>query len=145
MSAFWVLLHSVSVAVASPEPSRQLLVQQIVRDLDLTAFRNSTGPRREPRKRSFADYGFTQVDLRDAGASLYQSDRGWMMSFEVLSAAATTVDICFHDQGLKRPQDSWAPTYNAWSALRLKRTSSGFSVSEVRAGLPGCASSSEAS
>ena len=94
-------------------------VDGVIAHLDLSSFPNSTGPRRSPGKRSFADYGFTEVELTSEGATLYRPDHSWMMWFSILTTGPSTIRICFGDQGLQRPGDIRAPEYDARSALLL--------------------------
>ena len=92
-------------------------VQDVIAHLDLTSFPNSTGPRREPGKRSLADYGFTDVEMIPGGAKLYRPDRGWVMTIRVLETHGSSIRICLRDRGLKRANDIRAPSYDTQSAL----------------------------
>ena len=94
-------------------------VRQVIEHLDLTSFRNSTSPRREPDRRSFADYGFTIVEQTEDGANLYRAEGGWMTSFRLLGSDPTTLRICFGDRGLIQPADVYGPSYDARSALAI--------------------------
>lgn len=114
-------LEDVIGKVVINEPSLETIrsVYRVIAHLDLTSFPNSIGPRREPGKKSFADYGFTEVELTPDGAMLYRPDHGWMMYFRILKQDRSPMQICFGDRGLQRPQDVRAPSYNAQSALAI--------------------------
>ncbi|MCI2261816.1 pesticin immunity protein [Xanthomonas indica] len=115
------------------------ITDAVIQHLDLTSFPNSVGPRRLPGKTTFADYGFVDVTKTADGARLLQTDKGWMMRFEVLSADATSVRLCFHDTGLARPGETRAPSYNATSALLVSKSSHGnWTARQVSAGFADC-------
>lgn len=97
-------------------------VRSLIANLDLTSFPNSTGPRRAAGKTTFADYGFSRVEMTPGGAKLTASDGSWVMSFEIVSSSSDTVEICFHDQALGRPGQVFRPSYNATSALRVTKS-----------------------
>ncbi|MET7142743.1 pesticin immunity protein [Xanthomonas sp. PPL139] len=128
------------VGAASPAaPPQAGITDAVIQHLDLTSFPNSVGPRRLPGKTTFADYGFVDVTKTADGARLLQTDKGWMMRFEVLSADATSVRLCFHDTGLARPGETRAPSYNATSALLVSKSSHGnWTARQVSAGFADC-------
>lgn len=97
------------------------LIDGIIRNLDLTSFPNSVGPRRITGKTSFADYGFVRVEKTEDGANLEAEDKGWIMGFRVISAGPQSLQLCFTDRGEGRPGDVSAPSYNATSALVVSR------------------------
>ncbi len=114
-------------------------VDQIVHRLDLTSFANSVAPRREPDKHSFADYGFTRVEAQAHGAVLTEDDDEWQMAFDIVAITPDTIDICFHDQALRRPGQDAGSSYNTTSALRITRSEHGrWTAQDLKAGLPGC-------
>jgi hypothetical protein len=130
-------LLAAASACAADEAGGQ--AQQIVERLDLASFPNSVGPRRLPGKASFADYGFATVEQRANGATLKQADGGWEMAFEIIATTPETIDICFHDRGVRAPGDILGPTYNATQALRVTVSGQGsWAARQVREGLPGC-------
>lgn len=121
---------------ASVHPSD---VDGVVRKLDLTSFPNSVGPRRMPGKTTFADYGFRHVGKTAEGARLVKDDEGWEMSFSIISAGPTSLRLCFHDKGLRRPGDVKAPSYNATAALLVTKLQSGrWAAKQVPAGFANC-------
>ncbi len=115
------LVAALAALVANGAPlaasSYDRQVHAVIANLDLTSFPNSVGPRREPGKTTFADYGFVDLETIANGAILTQEDKGWMMSFTILSAGPSGLRLCFHDRGLARPGDVIGPSYNTWSAL----------------------------
>jgi hypothetical protein len=128
-----------TVAVSSDRIEREL-IDQVIAKLDLTSFPNSTGPRREPGKKTLADYGFVVVEPTPRGAQLYLADRGWMMAFVILQATPSTVEICLYDRGLRKAGDAFGPSYDARSALTLTRTDDGrYVASELTGGSHACA------
>lgn len=111
----------------------------LVANLDLTSFPNSTGPRRAAGEFTFADYGFTQVEMTPGGAKLTASDGSWVMSFEIVSNSSGTVEICFHDQAIGRSGQIFRPSYNATSALRVTKSPRGkWSAQQVARGYLNC-------
>lgn len=114
-------------------------IHAVIGNLDLTSFPNSVGPRREPGKTTFADYGFVDLETIANGASLTQEDKGWMMSFTILSAGPSGLRLCFHDRGLARPGDVIGPSYNTWSALFVSTARRGlWTARQIPGGYAGC-------
>lgn len=114
-------------------------IDRIIAKLDITTFPNSIGPRREPTKHTFADYGFTRIAKKPGGAFLSETDGGWQMSFDIIAVTPDAIDVCFHDQGLTRPGDAHGPSYNATSALRIARAAQElWSARKIKGGFPGC-------
>ncbi|WP_017914141.1 hypothetical protein [Xanthomonas sp. SHU 166] len=139
-SGMLVGLLALGVGASSPVVSQQAgVVDAVIQQLDLTSFPNSVGPRRLPGKTTFADYGFVDVTKTAHGARLLEADKGWMMRFEVLSADATSVRLCFHDTGLARPGATQAPSYDATSALLVSTASQGkWTARQIPAGFADC-------
>lgn len=133
-------LAALGLGASSPSaPPQAGITDAVIQHLDLTSFPNSVGPRRLPGKTTFADYGFVDVTKTADGARLLQTDKGWMMRFEVLSADATSVRLCFHDTGLAKPGKPRAPSYNATSALLVSTASQGtWTARQVPAGFANC-------
>lgn len=129
-----------TIVIGQPSLDSVRAVHQIVTHLDLGSFPNSTGPRREPGKKSFADYGFTVVELTDDGAALYAPDHGWTMRFRIVGRDSSSIRVCLQDRALPRPGAISNPSYDARSALVL--TPSGapwWKADEVRGGFETCA------
>jgi len=133
-------LLTVGIAGASSAtPSHSRAIEAIVRNLDLTSFPNSTGPRRSPGKATLADYGFVRVVPDGTETSVYQRDRSWVMSFRIISEDAHSVRLCFHDRGLSQPNSLVAPSYNATSALLISKSPRGpWKAAQVPAGFSSC-------
>ena len=111
----------------------------IIKNLNLTSFPNSVGPRRLAGRTSFADYGFVIVKKSANGASIFRRDKGWVMSFRVLSVGPRSLRLCFHDRGLGRSGDESVPSYNATSALVVSKSPRGlWAAKQVRAGFASC-------
>jgi hypothetical protein len=130
------LAVSGSAQAASPDVGT---INAIIKNLNLTSFPNSVGPRRLPGRTSFADYGFVIVEKSANGASIFSKDKGWVMSFRVLSTGPRSLQLCFHDRGLARPGDATVPSYNATSALVVSKLPHGlWTAKQVRAGFANC-------
>lgn len=125
-----------SAQAASPDVGT---INAIIKNLNLTSFPNSVGPRRLAGRTSFADYGFVIVEKSSNGASIFSKDKGWVMSFRVLSTGPRSLQLCFHDRGLGRPGDATVPSYNATSALVVSKLPRGlWTAKQVRAGFANC-------
>lgn len=111
----------------------------VIRNLDLTSFPNSVGPRRIPGKTTFADYDFVLVDKTAGGARLLRTDRSWEMRFIILSAGPKRLQLCFYDSALAGPGQTFRPTYRATSALLVTKAPRGhWSARQVTGGFPKC-------
>jgi hypothetical protein len=133
------LLTIATAGASNATPNHSRTIENIVKNLDLTSFPNSTGPRRLPGKTTLADYGFVKVVPDNAETSVYQRDRSWVMSFRIISEDAHSVRICFHDRGLSQPNSLVAPSYNATSALLISKSPRGpWKAAQVPAGFPSC-------
>lgn len=125
-------------------PTTADAIDAVIAKLDLNSFPNSTGPRRQAGKHSFADYGFTEVEKRSDGATLTSTGGGWVMAFRILSASQKAIKLCLVDQGRMRPGDVRAPSYDARSALIVTRASMTpgegvyWTAWEVRGGFANC-------
>ncbi len=82
-------------------PDREL-AKFVFERLDISSFRNSTGPRRKPGQRHFADLGIHPTKLTDTTAS--SDERGeWFFQIRVLGKSdynkdgAQEVAICFSE------------------------------------------------
>lgn len=128
------------VVIERPPLDTVRAVHRIIAGLDLGSFANSTGPRRAPGKQSFADYGFTVVELTGDGAILYRPDHGWMMKFQILRQDASSIHVCFRDRALRLPGMDATPSYNARSALLLSPSGEQWwKADEVSGGFETCA------
>lgn len=97
---------------ASTWPDRDL-AKFIFERLDISSFRNSTGPRRRADQRTFKDLGISPNRVSDVEAA--SDDKGWLYSVRVLGRADYNKDgvqevlICFrdvaHDGGTYRSMD----------------------------------------
>jgi hypothetical protein len=123
--------------VAAPAPTDE--TDGLIKNLDLTTFPNSVGPRRTPGKRTLADYGFVEVKKTVGGANVVQDDRGWMMGFTIISAGPKVLRVCFYDRGLNKPGDVRAPSYNTTTALLVSKKPLGlWTAKQVPAGFLKC-------
>ncbi len=114
-------------------------IDSVIKNLDLTSFPNSIGPRRMARKTTFAEYGFVHVKKIAHGADLVEMGKGWMMSFKILSSTPKSLRLCFHDRGLAASGDSRAPSYNATSALLVLNSPRGmWTAKQIPAGFADC-------
>lgn len=136
------MLVSLAALVASGYPlaasTHSSDIDGVIKNLDLTSFRNSVGPRRTHGKTTFADYGFIQVEKADTGANLISQDMGWVMGFSIVSADPRSLRLCFYDRGLAKPGHA-TPSYNATSALIVsKKSNGGWTAKQVPAGFANC-------
>lgn len=114
-------------------------VDGVIKNLDLTSFPNSVGPRRMPGKSTFADYGFVRVKKALAGAELIRDDESWLMSFRIISANTTSLRLCFYDRALGKPGEGFVPTYNTTSALLISKSERGaWAAKQVPSGFANC-------
>lgn len=84
------------------------------RVLDLTSFRNSTGPRRRPEAKTPADHGFTQVVRTRDGVELYRDDQSWMMTVRVLEDGPEKKLLCIGDFAMS------GGTYKAMQTIEVR-------------------------
>lgn len=82
--------------------------------LDLGAFANSTGPRREPDKKTPADYGFAPTTVAQGWASFVNPAIGWRLGVKVLERSPEGVVICFRDEARN------GGSYDTQTALSLR-------------------------
>jgi hypothetical protein len=90
--------------------------------IDVTSFPNSIGPRREDGLKTFADYGFTDIELVDGTVELYEGDRSWMFGITVLKASDGQLVLCVLDKALA------GPTYHTQDATAFQAGEGGLLV-----------------
>jgi hypothetical protein len=90
--------------------------------IDVMSFPNSIGPRREEGLKTFADYGFTTVELVDRTVELYEDDRSWMFGITVLDASDSRLVLCRLDKALG------GPTYHSQDAMAFQPGEGGLLV-----------------
>ena len=90
--------------------------------IDVTSFPNSIGPRREDGLKTFADYGFTDIELVDGTVELYEDDRSWMFGITVLKASDGQLVLCVLDKALA------GPTYHTQDATAFQAGEGGLLV-----------------
>jgi hypothetical protein len=134
--ALAALVISGSSLAASVDASE---INSVIKNLDLTTFPNSVGPRRLPGKTTFADYGFVHVEKTATGANLVRDDKGWAMSFRIISTGPKSLRLCFYDKGLGRPGEAGVSSYNSTSALLVSKSRRGmWTAKQVPTGFAGC-------
>ena len=107
-----------TTAPPRPEPTRSDAAA-LFEALDVASFRNSTGPRREPGQRRFADLGVTVTDAT-ADRAESRTPGGWLYALSVLARGdangdgAPDVAVCFEDRALN------GGVYDARTALLLQ-------------------------
>ena len=79
--------------------------------IDVTSFPNSIESRRDEGLTTFADYGFTDIELVDRTVELYEDDRSWMFGITVLDASDDQLVLCVLDTALG------GPTYHTQDAM----------------------------
>lgn len=82
--------------------------------LDVTSFPNSIESRRDEGYRTFADYGFTDIELVDRTVELYEDDRSWMFGITVLDGSDDQLVLCVIDTALG------GPTYHTQDAIAFQ-------------------------
>ncbi|MHB8285437.1 MAG: hypothetical protein ACYDD1_12265 [Caulobacteraceae bacterium] len=69
----------------------------IARNLDLSSFPNSTGPRRREGANTPKDYGFVRISDGDRFSILSEDDGSWQIGVKILSGARGHYTVCFMD------------------------------------------------
>ena len=90
--------------------------------IDVTSFPNSIESSRDEGYRTFADYGFTDIELVDRTVELYEDDRSWMFGITVLGGSDDQVVLCVLDTALG------GPTYHTQDAIAFQVGEGGFLV-----------------
>ncbi|WP_420455887.1 hypothetical protein [Rubrivirga sp.] len=92
---------------------------RLLSELDLSSFRNSTGPRREPSQRTLADLG---VAVTQAGGDRAEArSDSWLYALTVLARSDANgdgepdVSLCFEDRALN------SGSYDTRTALLVQR------------------------
>jgi hypothetical protein len=128
-----VALAASAFLLTPPQPNPVPNAVTVARNLDLTSFANSVGPRRRPGARLPAEYGFTQVDGDDSLAVLSERDRSWELSVELISRDGDNVVICFGDTARN------GGSYHVQEALALHKGLDGvYRALEDRPSIPSC-------
>lgn len=91
---------------------------EVLQYLDMTSFRNSLGPRREPGLRVPSDWGFSELTIDNGHATLEEPGE-WEFSLGIIRIARDGVIACFYDRARN------GGTYNAQQALRIVRDKAG--------------------
>lgn len=85
---------------------------EVLQGLDMTSFRNSTGPRRVEGWRRPADWSFSELTVADGRASLARPG-DWIISLRILRTTPEGLLACFSD----RAQNGGS--YSAQQAVRI--------------------------
>ena len=99
----------------------------IAEQIDVTSFRNSIGPRREPGLKTFSDYGFTESDRDGHTARLTDKERSWMFGVTVAEASDERLVLCILDQALN------GGSYRTLSAIGYENGAEGLLVATAEA------------
>ena len=99
----------------------------IAEQIDVTSFRNSIGPRREPELKTFSDYGFIESDLDGHTARLTDKERSWLFAVTVAEASDERLVLCILDQALD------GGSYRTLSAIGFKDGTEGLLVATAEA------------
>jgi hypothetical protein len=91
-----------------------LELAEVVGMIDVTSFPNSIESRRDEGLTTFADYGFTDIELVDRTVNLYEDDRSWMFGITVLGASDDQLVLCVLDTALG------GPTYHTQDAMAFQ-------------------------
>ncbi|NBB63298.1 hypothetical protein GVN18_28935 [Pseudomonas sp. ODNR1LW] len=115
-------------AVLQTAPAAEAILQR----LDLTSFRNSTGPAGSPGLKYPRDWTFTDLSVEDDVARLDRKG-DWAISLRVLRPVSDGVVVCFMDRALN------GGSYNARQALLVAPDGEGgFRVVDEDLSEPGC-------
>lgn len=95
-----------------PPPSPDLSAADILLRLDLTSFRNSTGPARAAGLKHPRDWSFTELATADGVATL-ERPRDWAISLRIIRWTPEGVIACFGDRATN------GGSYATQSALRI--------------------------
>ncbi len=115
-----------------PPPSPDLSAADILLRLDLTSFRNSTGPARAAGLRRPQDWGFTELETADGAATLVRL-ADWAISLSIIRWTPEGVIACFTDRARN------GGSYAAQSALRIVSDGlAGYRVAEDGLNEAGC-------
>jgi hypothetical protein len=87
----------------------------VARNLDLTSFQNSVGPRRRAGKKTPEDYGFIRIDQVGSLATMTEKDGSWEITVTLISNDGPDATICFTDTALN------GGSYRAQAALTVHR------------------------
>lgn len=113
-----VILFS-AITFAAPKLPEKGVPDFIVKNLDVTSFPSSIGPRRAPGKTHFADYNIEPKTVTESDAELAEKSGGWRFYFKVLKIDGTNVTVCFTDQAMD------GGTYHTVNAMTLQLTKDG--------------------
>jgi hypothetical protein len=128
-----IALLFAGILLAPPDPSIAPDAAMVARNLDLTTFPNSIGPRRKPGAKIPADYGFTAVDADGSLAILSQTDHSWEISVTLISHDGDDVIVCFGDDARN------GGSYHAQSPLKLHHELTGlYRALAERPQIPSC-------
>ena len=114
-----IALLAAAILLRPPDPSIAPTAATVARNLDLTSFPNSTGPRRKAGARTPADYGFTVVDADGSLAVLSEKDRSWEISVTLISQDHGDAIVCFGDDARN------GGAYHAQAPLTLRHGEDG--------------------
>lgn len=115
-----------------PSPPSDLTPLQLLSGLDLTSFRNSTGPSRAEGLKRPHDWGFARVVTRDDVVAL-ERPGDWIVGLRTIRWTPEGFIVCFTDKALN------GGSYNAQSTLRLTNDGlGGFKAQETLAPDPTC-------
>ncbi|MFN7107048.1 MAG: hypothetical protein ACK4MY_02395 [Brevundimonas sp.] len=110
-----------------PPPPADLTPLQLLSGLDLTSFRNSTGPSRAEGLKRPGDWGFARVVTHDDGVTL-ERPGDWVVGLRTIRWTPEGFIVCFTDKSLN------GGSYNAQSTLRLTNDGwGGFKAEETPA------------
>ncbi|WP_312065055.1 hypothetical protein [Brevundimonas sp.] len=115
-----------------PPPSPDLSAADILPRLDLTSFRNSTGPARAAGLKRPGDWGFTELETADGVATLARPG-DWAISLSLIRWTPEGVIACFTDRARN------GGSYAAQSALRIVSDGlAGYRVADEALNQAGC-------
>lgn len=123
----FVLVMVAAAALQGPPTAAEILPR-----LDMTSFRNSTGPTRGGGRRVPADWAFTELTVEDGVATL-ERPGDWAFTLGIIRTAPDGVIACFYDRARN------GGTYAALSAVRIVSDGAGgYRVADQHLDEPTC-------
>ncbi len=129
------LVASLLMAQLRPmiEPAAQNTGAGIARDIDITSFPNSIGPRKAPGKWSLASYGFTEMTGEGLSVEVWLPDHTWSFGLTLLNSSYPYTDVCITDTAHN------GGTYRSERAVRFESDGQGrLKATQDRIASPTC-------
>jgi hypothetical protein len=113
--ALSALVCAVCAPADAAAPAGRRTAMEVARNLDVTSFPNSIGPRRERGKKRFVDYGVTRFTRTPDGVAVEEPDHSWLFEISILTDRGVRKVICFEDK------NTGGGSYHTVDAMEVKR------------------------